>query len=234
MAKRILIKLSGESLSDNAHLNLSPAKVHEQAKELCSLVSETGHQIAVVIGGGNIWRGARGIGKEIERLASDQIGMMATVMNAIALKSAIETCGLTCLHLCAFEIPGVAPLFEPHLAIEAFEKGQIVIFSAGTGLPFFSTDTASALRSAQIGAQEILKATQVDGIYDKDPKIYPEAKKLSKVSYKQALEQKLEVMDAMAFEICAKSGINIRVFKNEPGCFLKACQDMSFGSIVEA
>lgn len=232
MTKRILIKLSGESLSDAGHLSLSPTKVHEQAKELVSLLKTTGYQIALVVGGGNLWRGARGAGKELERVASDQIGMMATVMNAIAIKSALASHGVECLHLCAFEIPGVAPLFEPNLAIEAFARGQMVIFSAGTGLPFFSTDTASALRAAQIGAVEILKATQVDGIYDKDPKIDPNAQKLPRLSYKEVMDRKLEVMDSMAFEICSKSQIAIRVFKNEAGCFLKACQDSDFGSIV--
>ncbi len=231
MTKRILIKLSGESLSDG-HLGLCPEKVFDQASQLYLLSKKTGYQIAVVVGGGNLWRGARGVGKELEREASDQMGMMATVMNASALASAFCMLKAPCLHLCSFEIPGLAPVFQPTLAVHALEKGQIVLFSAGTGLPFFSTDTASALRAAHIGAEEILKATQVDGVYEKDPKQFPEAKRLPKLTYEEAKTRKIEVMDAMAFEICSQSNISIRVFKNEPDCFLKACTEPGFGSLI--
>jgi uridylate kinase len=232
MTKRLLIKLSGESLSEKAHLGLNPLEVHRQAKELANLVRESQTQVAVVIGGGNLWRGSRGSGKEIERVASDQIGMMATVMNAIALASSLKIEGIPTLHLCAFEIPGVALMFQPEVAINALESGHIVIFSGGTGLPFFSTDTASALRAVQIGAHEIFKATQVDGIYEKDPKQFPEAKRLEKLTYQEVKTLKIEVMDSMAFDICSQSNTSIRVFKNEPGSFLKACLDPSFGSWV--
>lgn len=233
MTKRLLIKLSGESLSEtSSHLGLSPSEVQKQAHELAEFSRETGAQIAVVIGGGNLWRGARGSGKQIERVASDQIGMMATVMNATALTSALNNLGAKALHLCSFQIPGVASVFQPDMASKALNEGSIVIFSGGTGLPFFSTDTASALRAAQIGADEIFKATQVDGIYERDPKQFSDAKKLTKLSYEQVKSLKIEVMDSMAFEICAQSNIAIRVFKNEHGAFLKAYQNSNFGSRV--
>lgn len=234
---RVLIKLSGESLSSDHH-DLSPGGIDTEitlsvAKELVKLQS-LGVEVGIVIGGGNLWRGGRGKGLNFPRVGSDQLGMMATVMNALALKNALETLGMTAMHHCAVAIPGICHAFDSDQAIDHLQRHGMVIFSGGTGHPFFSTDTASALRAAQIKAQAILKSTQVDGIYDMDPQLYLQAKKLPTVTFQEAIEKRLRVMDVTAFDICQGAGIEIRVFKNAPGSFERVLTDSSFGSTVVA
>lgn len=228
---RVLIKLSGEALSACGGGGLDGMHIQQCADELASLY-RLGLQVGVVIGGGNLWRGARGKGKEIPRTDSDAIGMMATVMNALALKSALQQRSIPVLHQSALSIPGISQGLDADLAIAHLEKGGFVLFSGGTGQPFFSTDTASALRAAQIKAEVILKATQVDGVYDQDPVQFPNAKCIKHITFTDAIQKQLHIMDMTAFDICNEANLSIRIFKNEPGALFQAITDPSFGSTV--
>lgn len=233
---RVLIKLSGEALSSKTAEEGKPGGIDthvalECARELIEL-QKLGVEVGVVIGGGNLWRGARGEGLTFPRVGSDQIGMMATVMNALTLKNALETLGCRAMHHCAVAIPGICHAFDTDQAIDHLQHHGMVLFSGGTGHPFFSTDTASALRAAQIKAQAILKATQVDGIYDADPTLHPKASIIKKLSFQEAIEKRLRIMDVTAFEICQGAGIEIRVFRNEKEAFSKVLTDINHGSRV--
>ncbi|ACD83867.1 UMP kinase [Candidatus Methylacidiphilum infernorum] len=209
--KRILLKLSGEVLSgESEHLDLDVArKIAQQIAEIYSL----GVGIGIVIGGGNIWRGSMAAHSEfLDRPTADYMGMLATIINGLALQGALEHLGIPTRVQTAIEVKNVAEPFIRRRAIRHLEKGRIVIFVAGTGNPFFSTDTAAALRASEIEAQVILKATKVEGVYDSDPKINPMAKRYEHLTYLDAIQNRLTIMDSTAFSLCMDNRIPIVVF----------------------
>ncbi|HEY1556817.1 MAG TPA: UMP kinase [Kofleriaceae bacterium] len=207
--KRILLKISGEALMGNQGFGINPEVVSMVATEIAD-VANLGVQVAVVVGGGNIFRGesARGM----DRATGDYVGMLATVMNAVALQAAIESRGVTTRVQSAIPMSQLAEPYIRRRAIRHLEKNRVVIFGAGTGNPFFTTDTAAALRAMEIGADVLLKATRVDGIYDKDPRKHPEAKRYETVTFTDALKNDLEVMDSTAFALCRDNEMSIVVF----------------------
>jgi uridylate kinase len=210
--KRVVLKISGEALKEAGSMeSISPqivAQVAHQIKDVHNL----GVEIAIVIGGGNIWRGLSASHRGMERTTADYMGMLATVINGMALQSSLEAIGVPTRVQTAIPIQSVAEPFIRRRAMRHMEVGRVVIFVAGTGNPFFSTDTAAALRASEIGAEAILKATKVDGIYTADPKKDPTATKYERISYSQALAQRLEVMDSTAFTLCMDNRVPILVF----------------------
>ena len=200
--QRIVLKVSGEALRKADSLdNISPEIVLGMAGSI-KAVRDLGVEVAVVVGGGNIWRGATASGRGIDRTMADYMGMLATIMNGIALQSQLENIGVETRVLTAIEVKNVAELYVVRRARRHLEKGRVVIFVAGTGNPFFTTDTTAALRANEIGAQVILKATKVDGIYTADPKKDPTARRYSRISYVDALTKQLKVMDPAAISLC--------------------------------
>ena len=209
--RRILLKLSGEALGGETGSGICPEAAHGIASQIGG-VCGLGVQIGVVVGGGNIFRGLQGSKKGIERATGDYMGMLATVINAMALQDALEKQGVATRVQSAIAMSQVAEPFIRRRAIRHLEKGRVVIFGGGTGNPYCSTDTAAALRANEIGADVILKATKVDGIYDSDPVKNPKAKKFSRISYIDALQKRLRVMDSTAFSLCMDNGMPIVVF----------------------
>jgi uridylate kinase len=209
--RRILLKLSGEALGGDQGVGISPEAVHEMARQIAE-VREMGVQVVVVAGGGNIYRGASGGERGIERATGDYMGMLATVINALALQDALEKLGVETRVQTAIVMSQVAEPFIRRRAVRHLEKGRVVIFGGGTGNPYFSTDTAAALRANEIGAEVILKATKVDGIYDSDPAKNPEAIRYEQISYLEALQKRLKVMDSTAFSLCMDNKMPIIVF----------------------
>ncbi len=210
--KRIVLKLSGEALREPGSGDvISPTIVSDLAKQVRE-IHEMGVEIAIVIGGGNIWRGLTASHRGMERTTADYMGMLATVINGMALQSALEQIGVITRVQTAIEMKEVAEPFIRRKAVRHLEVGRVVIFVAGTGNPFFSTDTTAALRANEIGAQVILKATKVDGIYDCDPKKNPKARKYERLSYTEALTKRLQVMDSTSFSLCMDNNIPIIVF----------------------
>jgi uridylate kinase len=209
--KRVLLKLSGESLGDANGLGIGPESVHHMAGQIAE-VRELGVEVVVVVGGGNIFRGLTGSERGIERATGDYMGMLATVINALALQDALEKLGVPTRVQSAIAMAQVAESFIRRRAVRHLEKGRVVIFGGGTGNPFFSTDTAAALRANEIGAEVILKATKVDGIYDSDPKKNPNAKRFTQITYLDALQRQLKVMDSTAFSLCMDNKMPIIVF----------------------
>ena len=208
---RILIKLSGEALGGAAGTGICPQAVHDMAKQIQE-VRDLGVQVVVVIGGGNIFRGLSGSERGIERATGDYMGMLATVINSLALQDALEKLGVATRVQSAITMHQVAEPFIRRRAVRHLEKGRVVIFGGGTGNPYFSTDTAAALRANEIGADVILKATKVDGIYDSDPKKNPKAKRFQRITYLEALQEQLKVMDSTAFSMCMDNKMPIIVF----------------------
>jgi uridylate kinase len=208
--KRIVLKLSGEVLKGAEEV--IDARVADQIAEEVAEVHGMGVQVAVVIGGGNIWRGITSANRGMDRSTADYMGMLATIINGMALQEALEKAGVNTRVQTAIEVKNVAEPFIRRRAVRHLEKGRVVIFVAGTGNPFFSTDTAAALRASEIGAEILLKATKVDGIYDSDPKKNPNAKRFTKLSYGDALEKRLQVMDSTAFALCMDNEVPIVVF----------------------
>ncbi len=208
---RILLKLSGEALGGESGVGISPEAVHDMARQI-SEVRELGVQVVVVVGGGNIFRGLPGSERGIERATGDYMGMLATVINALALQDALEKVGVATRVQSAIAMAQVAEPFIRRRAVRHLEKGRVVIFGGGTGNPYFSTDTAAALRANEIGAEVILKATKVDGIYDADPKKHPTANRFAQIKYLDALQRQLKVMDATAFSLCMDNRMPIIVF----------------------
>ena len=208
---RILLKLSGEALGGESGVGISPEAVRSMAQQI-SEVRELGVQVVIVIGGGNIFRGLSGSERGIERATGDYMGMLATVINSLALQDALEKLGVATRVQSAITMSQVAEPFIRRRAVRHLEKGRVVIFGGGTGNPYFSTDTAAALRANEIGAEVILKATKVDGIYDCDPKKNPKAKRFSEITYSQALQKELKVMDSTAFSLCKDNKMPIIVF----------------------
>src|SRR5262245_13475072 len=208
---RILLKLSGEALGGATGIGINPESIHNMAAQIGE-VRELGVQIVVVVGGGNIFRGLPGSERGIERATGDYMGMLATVINALALQDALEKLGVATRVQSAISMAQVAEAFIRRRAVRHLEKGRVVIFGGGTGNPYFSTDTAAALRANEIGAEVILKATKVDGIYDSDPKKNPKAKRFSQITYLEALQRQLKVMDSTAFSLCMDNKRPIIVF----------------------
>ena len=208
---RILLKLSGEALGDAKGVGIRPEAVHHMAAQIRE-VRELGVEVVVVVGGGNIFRGLSGSERGIERATGDYMGMLATVINALALQDALEKLGAPTRVQSAIAMSQVAEPFIRRRAVRHLEKGRVVIFGGGTGNPYFSTDTAAALRANEIGAEVILKATKVDGIYDSDPKKNPRAKRFTQITYLDALQKRLKVMDSTAFSLCMDNKMPIIVF----------------------
>jgi uridylate kinase len=210
--KRVVLKLSGEALREKgSRENISPQIVQELAKQIVE-VKKLGIELAIVIGGGNIWRGLTASHGGMNRTTADYMGMLATVINGLALMSALEDLGLTVRVQTAIEMNNVAEPFILRRATRHLSVGHIVIFVAGTGNPFFSTDTTAALRANEIGADVILKATKVDGVYDKDPVKFPDAVRYEHLTYGEALAKRLQVMDSTAFSLCMDNKMPIIVF----------------------
>ncbi|MBW8864068.1 MAG: UMP kinase [Verrucomicrobia bacterium] len=208
---RVLLKLSGESLGDTNGTGISPESVLHMAEQIRE-VQDLGVQVVVVVGGGNIFRGLTGSERGIERATGDYMGMLATIINSLALQDALEKIGSPTRVQSAIAMSQVAEPFIRRRAVRHMEKGRVVIFGGGTGNPYFSTDTAAALRANEIGAEVILKATKVDGIYDCDPKKNPKAIRYDKITYIDALQRQLKVMDSTAFSLCMDNKMPIIVF----------------------
>jgi uridylate kinase len=208
---RILLKLSGEALGGEAGIGINPEAVQSMAEQVRE-VRELGVQTVIVIGGGNIFRGLSGSERGIERATGDYMGMLATVINSLALQDALEKMGVQTRVQSAITMSQVAEPFIRRRAVRHLEKGRVVIFGGGTGNPYFSTDTAAALRANEIGAEVILKATKVDGIYDSDPKKNKNAKRFSQIKYLDCLQKQLKVMDSTAFSLCMDNKMPIIVF----------------------
>jgi uridylate kinase len=233
--KRILLKLSGEALMGSKSYGIDTDFAESVARELKN-VHDLGVQLAIVVGGGNIFRGVSASAGNMDRGAADYIGMLATVMNAVVLQDALEKQDVYTRVMSAIDIPQLAEPFIRRRAIRHLEKDRVVIFAAGTGNPYFTTDSAAALRALEIDAHVIMKATKVDGIYSADPKIDLEAEKYEKISYQEVLEKRLKVMDSSAISLCMDNELPILVFNmTEPGNIMKAvCGDLTVGTLVTA
>lgn len=230
---RILLKLSGEALKGNDDYIYSDSMLEQVTEDLIE-VQKAGHQIAIVVGGGNIFRGVNGDKTGIQRANSDYMGMLATIMNAIAVADVLEHKNIKVRVLSAIPMEPVAEAYSRKRALKLLEKGNIVIFGGGTGNPFFTTDTASALRAVEMNVDLLLKATKVDGIYTKDPMKHKDAVKYSEISYKEAIDKQLKVMDLTAFALCQENNVKIRVFNLfEKGNLLKAITDSTIGTTVK-
>ena len=211
--KRVILKLSGEALREpGSKDNTSPEIVERIADEISAVKKETGVELGIVVGGGNFWRGASASARGMDRATADYVGMMATVMNALALQAALEADGIRCVVQSAIEMKNVAEPFIRRKASRQLEEGVVVIFAAGTGNPFFSTDTTSALRASEMNADVIFKATMVDGVYDSDPKKNPDAVRYDSLPFSECLSKQLAVMDSTAFSLCMDNDIPIIVF----------------------
>ena len=208
---RVLLKLSGEALAETGQTGVS-GKVLKALGKTIAAVADHGVQVALVVGGGNLWRYRDNAELEIERSASDQMGMLATVMNALALQDAIEHAGVQTRVQSALQMPQVAEPYIRRRAVRHLEKGRVVLFAAGTGNPYFTTDTAAAQRALEIGADVLLKGSTVDGVYEADPDRDPQAKRFDTISYDEVLNQKLKVMDATAISLCRENALPIVVF----------------------
>jgi uridylate kinase len=231
--KRVVLKLSGEALQERGtRENISPAVVREIAERIGE-VSKLGVQIAIVIGGGNIWRGSSAAVRGMDRTTADYMGMLATVINGLALRSTLTKIGVEARVQTAIEMKNVAEPFILGRAVRHLELGRVVIFAAGTGNPYFSTDTTAALRASELGADVILKATKVDGVYDRDPVKDPNAKRFDRVTFTDALSKRLKVMDSTAFSLCMDNKIPIVVFDMyKPGILREAVLGRNVGTLV--
>ena len=209
--QRVLLKLSGEALMGDDAYGINRETIVRMAREIAE-VTELGVQVAVVIGGGNIFRGMAGGAVGMDRATADYMGMLATVMNALALADTMNHVGLTARVMSAISIDQVVEPYVRPKALQYLEEGKVVVFAAGTGNPFFTTDTAAALRGAEIGAQVVLKATKVDGVYTADPKKDPSAKRYDRLTFDEAMARNLGIMDATAFALCRDQKLPIRVF----------------------
>jgi len=232
--KRVILKLSGEALREiGSHDNISPEIVERIAHEISEAKKATDVELGIVVGGGNFWRGASASARGMDRATADHVGMLATVMNALALQAALEAEGVDCVVQSAIEMQNVAEPFIRRKASHQLSKGVVVIFAAGTGSPFFSTDTTAALRANEMSADVIFKATMVDGVYDSDPKKNPDAVRFETVGFKQCLSDGLAVMDTTAFSLCQDNDLPIIVFDlGEKGNIQLALSGQEIGTIV--
>ncbi len=231
--KRVLLKLSGESLMGSKSYGIDPDMLQHYSHQVKALV-ERGVEVAIVIGGGNIFRGLQAADSGIERVTGDYMGMMATVINAMALQSAMEGNGIYTRLISAIEMKEIAEPYIRRKAIRHLEKGRVVIFSAGTGSPYFTTDSAAALRANEINADVILKGTRVDGIYTSDPEKDPAAKKFDDISFAQVISLGLSVMDMTAFTLCQENNLPIIVFDiNDHGNLIRIIDGEKVGTLVQ-
>jgi uridylate kinase len=229
-----LLKLSGEALAADQGFGVDTNRIHEIAAEIAD-VRSLGIQIAIVVGGGNFFRGVAEQAKEMDRVSADHMGMLATVINSLALQDALEKQNVYTRVMSAIEMKQVAEPFIRRRAIRHLEKDRVVIFAGGTGNPYFSTDTAASLRAMEIKAEAILKATKVDGIYDADPMVVRDAKKFSHITYMDVLKKGLKVMDSTAISLCKDNNLPIIIFNlNESGNIKKVVTGEKIGSLVSA
>ncbi len=230
--KRVLLKISGETLQGNLGFGIDSNVVRGVAKEIAE-VKALGVNIAVVIGGGNIFRGINAAAQGMDRATADYIGMLATVINALALQDSLEKIGVHSRVLTAFEMRALAEPYIRRRAVRHLEKGRVVVFGGGTGNPYFTTDTTAALRAVEINADIILKATKVDGVYDKDPVRHKSARKFSSLSYIQVLQRRLQIMDSTAITLCMDNNLPIIVFNiTKKGNIKKVVQKQKIGTLV--
>jgi uridylate kinase len=230
--KRVLLKLSGESLMGEKEFGLDPKMLQQYANDIKS-IAELGVQVGIVIGGGNIYRGMNESETGIERAQGDYMGMLATVINGVALQSILEKVGLKTRLLTAIKMEQIAEPYIRRRAIRHLEKGRVVIFGAGTGNPYFTTDTAGSLRAVEIGADVILKGTRVNGIYTADPEKDATATRFETISFKDVIAKNLKVMDMTAFTLCQENNLPIIVFDmNSPGNLLKIASGENIGTVV--
>ena len=232
--KRVLLKLSGEALMGEQEFGISSDVINSYARQIKEIV-ELGVEVSIVIGGGNIFRGISGATQGVDRVTGDHMGMLATVINSLALQNAIEELGVPTRVQTAIEMPKIAEPFIKRKAQRHLEKGRVVIFGAGTGNPYFTTDTAAALRAIEMNTEAVLKATKVDGIYDKDPVKYSDAVKYDRVTYTEVLNKDLKVMDATAISLCRENKLPIVVFDSlTEGNIKKVIMGENIGTVVVA
>lgn len=232
--RRVLLKLSGEALMGDEDYGIDPKVLNRLAHEVIE-ASEAGAEIALVIGGGNIFRGAGLAASGMDRVTGDHMGMLATVINALAMQDALEKLGGKARVMSALKVNDVCEDYIRRRAVRHLEKRRLVIFAAGTGNPFFTTDSGAALRAIEIGADLLLKATKVDGVYDKDPKKYPDAVKLDTLTYDEVISRNLQVMDTAAFALCRDARLPLRIFDMaEPGVLLRILRGEPIGTLVRA
>jgi len=232
--KRVMLKLSGEALMGDLQYGIDPVFIDRIAGEIAEMIAAQ-VEVSIVIGGGNIFRGAYLAEGGMDRITGDHIGMLATVINALSLQDTLERKGVYCRVMSALKINEVCEDYIRRRAVRHLEKGRVVIFASGTGNPFFTTDTAASLRAVEIGADVMLKATKVDGIYDKDPNKYPDAEKIQRITYDEVISRKLAVMDTTAIVMCRDNNLPLMVFNmNTPGEMVRAVTGEAVGSIVES
>jgi len=230
--KRVLLKLSGEALMGDDNYGINAAVVSSYVQQVSEIV-KSGTQVGIVIGGGNIFRGMTGAKKGFDRVIGDQMGMMATVINSMALLSAFQNIGQKAKVFTAFTIESVGERFNKQKAVQALQSGEVAIFSGGTGNPFFTTDSASALRAVEIEADVLLKGTRVDGIYTADPEKDPNATKFEKISFDETISKNLKIMDQTAFTMCKENDMPIVVFDmNISGNLIKIVKGENVGTLV--
>ncbi len=230
--KRVVIKIGGEALADDNGFGIDPHHADEVAARL-AVLHELEVEAGVVVGAGNLWRGRDGLAHGMDRATADHMGMLATVMNALALADALERHGITPRVQTAIEMRAIAEPYIRLRAVRHLEKGRIVIFGAGTGNPYFTTDTAAALRATEIGAELLIKATKVDGVYTEDPKLHPEARRFERLTYLDALNMRVGVMDSTAITLCMDNDLPIIVLNMwEPGSLERAVQGEFVGTLV--
>ena len=230
--RRVLLKLSGEALMGAEDYGIDPVMIGRIAREIIE-VHDAGAEVGLVIGGGNIFRGAGLAASGMDRVTGDQMGMLATVINALAMQDALEKLGARCRVMSAIKINDVCEDYIRRRAMRHLEKGRITIFAAGVGSPYFTTDSGAALRAIEIGADLLLKATKVDGVYDKDPKKHADAVKLDDLSYDEVIARDLQVMDTAAFALCRDAGLPLRIFDMaQPGVLLDVLRGANIGTLV--
>ena len=231
--KRILLKLSGESLQGNENFGLSPAVLQSYAEQI-KAAAESGTQIGIVIGGGNIFRGLSGAKKGFDRVKGDQMGMLATIINSLALQSALEDNGVRCKVLTSVRMEPIGEYYAKARALEYLEAGYVVIIGGGTSNPYFTTDSASALRAIEIEADVLLKGTRVDGVYTADPEKDPSARKFDEISFDEVLDRRLRIMDLTAFTLCRENSMPIIVFDMDtPGNLGQVLAGKRIGTLVK-
>jgi uridylate kinase len=229
---RILLKLSGESLSGSGIQGISDTVLNDYAKQVIDVLNK-GCEVAIVIGGGNIFRGLSGTESGFDRLKGDQMGMLATVINSLALESAIVRLGAKARVFTSIRMEPVGELYNRDRVVEAMKNNTVCILSGGTGNPFFTTDTAAALRAVEIGASVLLKGTRVDGVYTSDPEKDPTAEKFDKISFEEVINRRLKVMDSTAFTMCRENNMPLVVFDmNKPGNLIKLIEGKTIGTLV--
>ncbi len=230
--KRILLKLSGESLMGKQSYGIDPERLSDYAREIAEAYGK-GVQLAIVIGGGNIFRGLKGSQQGFDRQTGDYMGMMATVINSLALQSALTDAGIKVKLMSGLQIEPIAEKASGLKARQYLDQGYVVIFSGGTGNPYFTTDTASALRAVEIGADAMFKGTRVDGVYSDDPEKNPSATKYHRLSFRDAYDKGLKIMDLTAFTLCEENNVPVVVFNmNQPGNLLKILDGAALGTII--